>query len=116
MTGRTLYLAFSNAVEGREGEFRAWYDDVHIPDLLRVPGIVSAQRFELDDAAVNAGAQHRHLVVYELEGDVDEIMAETGARFADGSIVVSDALAMTSVAMTFGRPAGPRNPATGSAS
>ena len=106
MTDRTLYLAFSNPVEGREDEFRAWYDEVHIPDLLRVPGIVSAQRFELDDVALNAGAPHRHLVVYEVEGDPDEIMAETGARFADGTIVVSEALDMSSVAMTIWRPVG----------
>ena len=98
----------SNAAEGREDEFRAWYDDVHIPDLLRIPGIVSARRFELDDAA---GAPHRDLVVYQLDGDVDEIMAETGSRFADGSIVASDALDMTSIAMTFWQPAGPRREA-----
>ena len=39
-------LALSNPVEGREAEFNQWFDTVHIPEVLRVPGFASVQRFE----------------------------------------------------------------------
>jgi hypothetical protein len=39
---RDLYLVFSNPVEGREDEYNAWYDEVHLPDVQRIPGVVGA--------------------------------------------------------------------------
>jgi hypothetical protein len=110
MTTRTLYLAFSNPVEGKDEEYEAWYRDVHVPDLLAMPEIVSAQRFALADCASNGGigSTPRYLVVYEMEGDVDEVMLKIAESVGAGSIVVSDALDMGSVAMSFWTPLGPR--------
>lgn len=105
---RSCWLAFSNAKAGREAEFEQWYRDVHVPDLLAIPGVRSAQRYALDDVSSNDGAPHRHLAVYEVDGDAEQIMTDLATRFAEGSIVVSDALDITSVAMTFWRPLGPK--------
>ncbi len=38
-------LALTNSVPGREAEFNGWYDEVHVKDLVAVPGIVAAQRY-----------------------------------------------------------------------
>ena len=43
-------LALSNPVEGREAEFNQWFDTVHIPEVLRVPGFASVQLLQpIDD-------------------------------------------------------------------
>ncbi|WP_167480822.1 hypothetical protein [Mesorhizobium waimense] len=42
---RHVFTVLNNPVEGREAEFNAWYDDRHVHDILRLPGLVSAQRF-----------------------------------------------------------------------
>lgn len=62
---RYIMMTFSNAVEGREDEFNKWYDEVHIAELLSVPGILAAQRFE--QAPGVPGGPARHLALYEIE-------------------------------------------------
>ena len=61
MSTPDLYLVFSNPRPGREADAVAWYDDVHLPELLELDEVTSAQRFEL---ASEAG-DHRFLAVYE---------------------------------------------------
>ena len=46
---------------GREDEFNHWYNEEHLPELLAVPGVLSAARYE----AVSSGP--KHLACYELE-------------------------------------------------
>ena len=38
------WVILTNCREGRNSEFEEWYDTIHIPDLLRIPGIVSGTR------------------------------------------------------------------------
>ncbi len=111
MTDRSVWLAFSNPVAGGEAEFEDWYREVHLPDVLAIPGVRSAQRYALDDVSSNNAATHRHLVIYEIEGDADQIMADLGTRFVEGSLVISEALDIASAAMTFWRPLGPKRTA-----
>ena len=44
-----------------EEEFNRWYDEEHIPALLKVPGVVWARR------AVNTGKGLKYIAVYEHE-------------------------------------------------
>ena len=46
----------------REDEWNRWYDEKHLPELLSVPGIVSATRYR------QHGAEGRYLAAYEIEG------------------------------------------------
>ena len=63
-------LALSNPVEGREAEFNQWFDTVHIPEVLRVPGFASVQRFEAAAHQRIPGAlPYRYLAQYELQTD-----------------------------------------------
>lgn len=113
MTDRTLQLVFSKPVEGREAEFDEWYDTVHLPEILAMPGIVSAQRFNLVDAEITRAPElpqptHRHLAIYEMEGDVDTTMRGIREGVATGKIHMSDALDLTASVLAFWSPAGPK--------
>lgn len=79
---RYKWLVFTNCEPGTEGAFNRWYDEVHIADLLRVPGITGARRLELTEAQMTMetgdpelcgperiGAKHRFLAVYDIEAD-----------------------------------------------
>ncbi|MCU1415420.1 MAG: hypothetical protein JWN80_2760 [Microbacteriaceae bacterium] len=65
----SIYLVQTNAVEGTEAEFTKWYDTVHVPEILQIPGFVAAQRFEFDAGASTAASpEFRYLAIYEIEG------------------------------------------------
>lgn len=59
----------TNAVAGREDEFERWYDGMHIPEILTIPGFVAAQRFVLEPDARpgETPAPFRYLAIYELD-------------------------------------------------
>lgn len=100
-------LVLSNAVQGREEAFNRWYDEVHLPDVLAVPGMTAARRFTLAD-----GADWRYAAIYEMEGDDPAaIVAELVARVADGRMAMSDAFDMGSFRMLTATPTGQRRTA-----
>jgi hypothetical protein len=45
-----------------EGDFNAWYDDEHLPNLCAVPGVLSGRRFRVTDTA----SERRYLSLYHL--------------------------------------------------
>jgi hypothetical protein len=79
---RYRWLVFTNCTPGREADFNRWYDEVHIGDLLRVPGVVAARRARLAEAQMSLatgefelcgpeeiGARFRFVAIYEIEAD-----------------------------------------------
>lgn len=66
---RHIFIAMTNAVEGKDAEFNAWYDDVHFKEVLATPGFISAQRYRIGDAQIGSNQPYRCLAVYELETD-----------------------------------------------
>jgi hypothetical protein len=113
MTDKLVQLVFSNPVEGKEAEFNEWYDNVHLRDVLAIPGVLTAQRFDLCDAEITRGEglpapTHRYLTIYEMEGDVDGIMAKIQAAVASGAMFMSDSLDLTTATLSFWLPRGPK--------
>ena len=109
MAEPTTYLVFSNPVAGEEDEFNAWYDDVHLPEVLATPGVRSAQRFQLLETEITHHSElprptHGYLLVYEIEGDVDAVMAKIQEAALGGTMHMSDALDLETVSMSFWRP------------
>lgn len=53
-----------------EEEFNRWYDESHVPNLLKVPGYLSGRRFRLVDDPVLAhlGMKPKYLALYEIDG------------------------------------------------
>lgn len=89
---RYSFVVLTNAVEGRDADFNAWYDDRHVPDILDLPGVVSAQRFVISDAERSA-APYRYLAIYEVEtADLAQTVATLKAREGTEAMPVSDAL------------------------
>jgi hypothetical protein len=109
MTDRTLFVVFTKPVEGLEDEYNKWYDEVHIHDVVKVPGVVSAQRYDL--AHPGPGGEqptHRYMAIYEIEGDPANAMEEMMARFLTDNMPGSDALDLSETAMAVWAPRGPR--------
>jgi hypothetical protein len=72
---------FANAVEGQEQEFNKWYDTVHLGDVLAVPGMQAATRYQLEPVERSGPPAPAHyLAVYEFEGEPSEVMAALGAH------------------------------------
>jgi hypothetical protein len=76
----------SGPAEGREDEYHDWYENVHIPEVLAVPGFVGARRFRALDG-------DHWLTIYEI--DSDDIAATVGefrSRSAAGETTKSDSM------------------------
>ncbi len=99
---RHLLVVFTNAVEGQDDKFNAWYDDTHIPDLLAIPGVVAARRLELAPIAAEGlpAPTHRYLALYEIEGDPAPVMQQLNSGVAGGDIQLSDALDAKNVSLS----------------
>jgi len=90
--GRHVMVVYTNPVEGEEDEYNKWYDETHLPDVVAVPGVVSGRRLQLAEVAgVGEGATHKYLAFYEIDGDPAAVMAEIGARVANGQMFLSSA-------------------------
>jgi len=78
--GRYLLLAFSDCKDpAREKEFNDWYSDIHVPDMLEVPGMISATRWV--SAESKEGQSRKYLALYELETDnLEKFGAAVGER------------------------------------
>lgn len=59
--GTGIFLVYTDVDAQHEDEFNDWYNTEHLPELLAVPGILAAARYE----AVKGGP--KYLAAYELE-------------------------------------------------
>jgi hypothetical protein len=73
-----LWLVRVECTEGAEEDFARWYDEEHLPELLKIDGVRSAQRYASADPLGDPDPR-RWLVVYELQGDLDEIRGRIAA-------------------------------------
>jgi hypothetical protein len=44
-----LFIALTNPIEGEDDAFNKWYDAQHVPEVLDVPGVVAAQRYDITE-------------------------------------------------------------------
>ena len=73
--GKGIFLVYTDIDPQHEAEFNDWYNTEHIAELLAVPGILAAARYE----ATKGGP--KYLAVYELENaDVVNTSAFTGRK------------------------------------
>ncbi len=59
--GTALMMVWADIPAEKEEDFNRWYNEEHLQELLSVPGILNAARYE----AVRSGP--KHLACYELE-------------------------------------------------
>ena len=95
MMKRGVLLVFSNPLSpDASGAFNTWYDETHLPEFLRVPGVVAARRFErsLHQRSLPPGedlAGRNYLATYEVEAEdfaalLDVIASTAGDRTHSG--------------------------------
>ncbi|MGE0668325.1 MAG: hypothetical protein AB7O49_17350 [Sphingomonadales bacterium] len=92
-----LLVAISNAQPGREDEYSNWYESIHMPEVLALPGFVAAQRFA--PAQAPADGPSRYMAVYEIEGDVDAAMGGLMGAVRGGTLNMTDAIDSKTVTM-----------------
>ena len=64
---RWLIAVQTNCTDpSREKEFNDWYNNVHVPDVLKIPGIVRMTRYE---NAIPSEEQPKYLALLEVEAD-----------------------------------------------
>ena len=56
--GTGLLMVWCDVLEEQEDEFNRWYNSEHIAEILNVPGVIDAARYE---AVVN-GPKHLSLI------------------------------------------------------
>ena len=72
MPQRWVNLVENNADPARHAQFNDWYDNMHLPDALRSPGLMRARRYERHEFR---DGRAQYLAVYEIESaDIDETM------------------------------------------
>lgn len=112
-----LFLVLTNPVPGQDEAFNKWYDAQHVPEVLDVPGVVAAQRYDLSEVTVpedeDLPAQlppptHRYLAVYELDREPDKVMAEFLKRVMAGTLSLDETLDLASISLTGWTPRGER--------
>lgn len=87
-------VVLAKAAAGRVDELAAWYDNRHIPDLLAVPGFVSAERHTLLPVKQPDGMQQwDFMLIYEIAGDNPmTVLMTMGGLMGTERMPVSDAL------------------------
>jgi len=69
---KAYYLVvFNNPYAGKDAEFNKYYDEDHVPEMLRTPQVVSAQRFvsaDLDKLPKQESPR-KYMVMYRIETD-----------------------------------------------
>lgn len=100
-----LWIVQANAMDGRDGDFNAWYTDRHMHDVLQTPGVQAVQRFELVENRGRAEATHRYIAVYEVEAESPSAIEEAVAALRkDGRAPGSDALDRTDFVSAYYAP------------
>ena len=59
--GTGLLTVWADVPADKEDDFNRWYNEEHLAELLAIPGVLNAARYE----AVKSGP--KHLACYELE-------------------------------------------------
>lgn len=82
-----IVMALTNPVEGREADYNDWFERIHIPEILTVPGFLSAQRFEVaHDQIIPGPLPYSYVTVYEVEtDDLEASLAQLGKTAQTGT-------------------------------
>ena len=107
---RSVGIALTNPVEGREQEFNDWYDNQHILDVLALPGCISAQRFRLSNVRIpNRSCPYRYLAIYEFETeDAGAAVKAIVERGGTPAMPRSDAVSRDTFLTMIYEPIGPK--------
>jgi hypothetical protein len=99
-----VLVVITNPTEGQEDEYNDWYDNVHLPDLLKVKGITGGQRFVAETP--QEGCPGAYMTVYDLEADPKTVTTEITERVMSGEFKMTPAIDISRMAMWSFKAAG----------
>jgi hypothetical protein len=102
MSHEYTLIVFTSPADGREEEYNAWYDDIHLPEFSALPGVISGRRFKVTSPATDGSPSYA--AVYELSASPDEVFAAMNEGIKNGTVHMSDAIDGASVTMTTLQP------------
>jgi hypothetical protein len=103
-------MASLNAVPGRDQEFEEWYTQVHLRDVMRMPGARAAQRFRRTarQPLSAAASPYTYLTVYDVDDPSAVTAAHTAAAGTD-RLVMSSAADLRNVSVHYFFPTSTRS-------
>lgn len=89
------FIVLTNPVSGRDDDYNDWYTNQHLGDVLRIPGIVAAQRFKTTPVQrAKQPLPYEYVAIYEIEtDDLAVVVGELARRTGTDAMPISDALA-----------------------
>ena len=110
MAKYTFVVLSNPTTPGQEAEYNEWYNKIHIPDVLNVPGFVAAQRFKVADTQLGDGTPaHRYLALYEIDtDDIKGSLKELQKRVGTDDMVISNAIDMKGIVAAMFTPVAER--------
>src|SRR5689334_3869107 len=78
-----LLVVESRPADDDTTAYHRWYDETHIPEILKLPGFTAARRLRV------AGGD-TFLTIYEIEGDVDAARAALAEAQTSGAMSPPD--------------------------
>ena len=114
-TADGVFLAFAKPVSPeREADMNDWYDNVHLADVLDLPGFVAAQRFiatNINMAGEPWVTENPYLTIYEHMHTTAETYAAAFKVFSErigaGKVKMTDAIAPNSLMAVYRRISNP---------
>ncbi|MDH3579761.1 MAG: hypothetical protein OEM91_03960 [Hyphomicrobiales bacterium] len=88
ITARYVFIASMDVDLDKEALFNEVYDQEHVPNLLKVPGVISVTRLKTEPATVMIGGEERPLTgegqstysaIYEIESP-DVVRSDAWAK------------------------------------
>jgi hypothetical protein len=95
---RRLMISFNNAEPGKDEAFNDWYDNQHVPDILRIRHFEAAQRFRIEADASSPDFPYSYMTIYEVESDtIEEATAALAEKRGTPEMVLTDTMAQKRV-------------------
>ena len=96
-------FVYTNSLEGKDDEFNRWYDEIHVPEILKFTKSTAAQRFRLSDAQPEDlpgdPEPFRYLAIYEFE--IDSIAAFESLTASTEKMDLGNSLDETNAKLVF---------------
>jgi hypothetical protein len=94
MSHEYTLIVYTSPVAGKEDEYNAWYDDIHLREFSALPGVINGRRFR-----VAGGGKSQYAAIYELSAHPDAVMTAMNEGIKNGTVHMSDSLDATSISL-----------------
>ena len=102
MSHEYTLIVHTSPADGREDEYNAWYDDVHLAEFSALPGVISGRRFKV--VSPDPDAKPVYAAIYETSADPRQVFASMNEAIKNGTMHMSDAIDQSSVVVTTLKP------------